>query len=71
MILKAVKDFLRTLHYNLFLDDNLIDYIVIETNCYRPSKDLNYKLTNIIKIQTFIEIILQMGYVVLPKLDSL
>lgn len=43
---------------------------MMETNCYKPSKDPNYAPTNIMKIRTFIRIILQMGYVFLPKLDD-
>ncbi|XP_047143975.2 piggyBac transposable element-derived protein 4-like [Hydra vulgaris] len=57
-------------YYNLFMNNELIDFIVEETNRYGPTKDSNYLPTNNMEMRKFMAIILQMGYVVLPKLDD-
>ncbi|EPB69401.1 transposase, IS4 family [Ancylostoma ceylanicum] len=55
---------------NLFVDDEVIDLIVNETNRYGATKDEAFVPTNNLEMKQFLGIIIQMGFVRLPKLED-
>uniref|UniRef100_A0A0N5BEP7 DDE_Tnp_1_7 domain-containing protein n=1 Tax=Strongyloides papillosus TaxID=174720 RepID=A0A0N5BEP7_STREA len=57
-------------YYNLFFDDEMIDFIVQETNRYGPTKDSAFIPTDEVEIRKFLAVIIQMEYVRLPKLKD-
>lgn len=54
--------------YQLFIDDELIQLVVDETNRYAEEQNANWSQTNIFEMKKFITLCLQMGIVRLPKL---
>ncbi|KAL6734707.1 hypothetical protein Aduo_005217 [Ancylostoma duodenale] len=57
-------------YYNLFVDDEVIDLIVNETNRYGATKNEAFVPANNLEMKQFLGIIIQMGFVRLPKLGD-
>ena len=57
-------------YYNLFLDEEIMNFIIGETNRYGPTKDNVYIPTDNIETSKFLILIILMGYTHLPKLED-
>ena len=57
-------------YYSLLIDNDIVDLIVKETKQYALTRGENYNPTDNYEIKQFFGIILQIGFVCLPKLED-